>query len=110
MIKSKQAVLIDSRTKKEDIIYMDCLVFNWDEIQQLVSYLVCVFTKDKDNNFIEIERIPAVYKMVDFLGIMKGVSFDEYPSKKNEMMIQQISDNSSKYWDLTSDKLEVYEN
>lgn len=109
MIKSKQAVLIDSRTKKEDVIYMDCPLFNWDEIQQLVSYLVCVFVKVEDK-FQEIERIPAVYKMADFLEIMKGVSFDEYPSKKNEMMIQQISDNSSKYWDLTSDKLEVYEN
>lgn len=110
MIKSKQAVLIDSRTKREDVIYMDCPVYNWDEIQCLVSYLVIVFVKDNDNNFTEIERIPAVYKMADFLEIMKGVSFDEYPSKKNEMMIQQISDNSSKYWDLTSDKLEVYIN
>lgn len=110
MIRSKQAVLIDSRISEEDIIYMDCPIFNWDEIQQLLSYLVCVFTKNEDGTFTEIERIPAVYKMVDFLEIMKGVSFDEYPSKKNEMMIQQISDNSSKYWDLTSDKLEVYEN
>ena len=107
MIKSKQAVLIDSRTKKEDIIYMDCPVFNWDEIQGLVSYLVCVFVKNQDETFTEIERIPAVYRMVDFLKIMEGVSFDEYPTKKNEMMIQQISDNSSKYWDLTSDKLEI---
>ena len=106
MIKSINPVLIDSRTKKEDVIYMDCPVFNWDEIQGLVSYLVCVFVKVEDT-FNEIERIPAVYKMVDFLEIMKGVSFDEYPTKKNEMMIQQISDNSSKYWDLTSDKLEI---
>ena len=106
MIKSKQAVLIDSRTKKEDVIYMDCPVFNWDEVQGLVSYLVCVFVKVEER-FTEIERIPAVYKMADFLEIMKGISFDEYQSKKNEMMIQQISDNSSKYWDLTSDKLEI---
>lgn len=106
MIKSKQAVLIDSRTKKEDIIYMDCPVFNWDEIQGLVSYLVCVFVKVEDK-FKEIERIPAVYKMADFLAIMKGVSFDNYSIKKDEMMIQQISENASKYWDLTSDKLEI---
>jgi len=107
MIKSKEEVIIHERTGKKDIIYMNCPVFNWDEIQGLVSYLVCVFTMNDDDSFTEIERIPAVYKMVDFLEIMKGVSFDEYPTKKNEMMIQQISDNSSKYWDLTSDKLEI---
>lgn len=107
MINSKQAVLINSRTKKADVIYMDCPVFNWDEIQELVSYLVCVFTKNVDGTFQEIERIPAVYKMDDFLAIMKGISFDNYLAKKNEMMIKQISENSSKYWNLTSDKLEI---
>lgn len=68
MIKSKQAVLIDSRTSEEAVIYFSAPVEQKDDVQELVSYLVSAFKKVNET-FVEIARIPAVYKMSTWLAL-----------------------------------------
>ena len=114
MIGSKKELVLDPMTGEKGTVYFDTPTFNFDEITNNVSFILCLFTKstikdEKGENqdiFAEIRRVPAVYKMSTFLKLMKGVSFDEYPSKKNQLMIQQISYNSKNFWNLKASDLQ----
>ena len=105
MIKSKNPVLIDSRTQEQAVIYFSCPIKQEDDTQQLVSYLVSAF-KLVDETFVEIARIPAVYKMATWLALFGDLTTNQMNAQKDDLMIQQIGLNSAQYWGLTSEDLE----
>jgi hypothetical protein len=127
MIKTKQPILINPATKEEAIVYFDTFGFNYNELEQTVTFnlvaakLVTTTTKKiqegrlQDFELEEFHQIPffgsrqAVYKMSTFNKIMSGVEFQDFSKVKDKLMIEQIDYNSSNFWGLTSNDLETFE-
>lgn len=128
LVKTKEEVVIDARTGEKKILYFDNPVFNWNEHEPngineetkepeasgKVSYLVLVFEQLEQENtkyFNELpvgtSRIPLVYKMDNFIEMVKSVTFGKYKSTKGERLIKMIDENSHLFWGLKADNLEI---
>ena len=108
MIKTKNQIIVNSRTGEVDTVYFDAPFYNHDEVNNQVSYALVLFRMNGGGLLVEFDRITCVYKMATFITIMNGVNFSTYAVEKNRLMKEQIAHNGSDFWGLTVADLEDY--
>ncbi len=135
MIKTKHEIVLFPRTGQKDFIYIDAFNFSWDEKSQnkdksfgsvTFEISLCVkgseayrsidWSEDKSEGkdveknrdvFSEFERVRAVYKLETFEKVFGEITFGNYRSQKNELLIREISINSDKFFGLKVEDFEV---
>lgn len=118
MIRTVQPVITVARDQgSAKQVYFDAVSFTWDETTNKVFFMICGYEQvPRENGGVFYKEFPAPLSRIrhsfdinEFLGLVGGITFSEYPAMKNEMLIQKMAEHPDKFWGLGVDGYEPVE-
>ena len=110
MIKTKQPKIVNAQTGQQDVIYLDLLTLGRD--CKTGNWIIAIGAYTLANNeYLELSVTTDFYTEAKFLELFGQMTIQTIIDTQDDMLIQQIGDNSVKFWGLKSNDLEkVVEN
>lgn len=106
MIRTKDPIVYDAQTSAEGIVYLELLQFGNDCLTG--KWIVAVRAyKEENGQMVELSTTIDNYESATFLAAFGTLTIQQIVDSIDQLTLQQVYANSTKFWGLVPDDLEL---